>query len=107
MATSVVLVAAATLLFLLYSRFLHPILFSPLSQIPTPHWSCAISNIWILRVRKLNAENKLLHDAHGRFGSVVRVGPKTISVDGAGALRTIYLGGFEKASWYTVFDNYG
>ncbi|KAJ6784092.1 hypothetical protein PWT90_06856 [Aphanocladium album] len=46
-------------------------------------------------------------DAHRRLGNVVRVSPDTISVDGVDAMRIIYQGGFPKAPWYRIFDNYG
>ncbi|OAA53347.1 cytochrome P450 monooxygenase [Cordyceps fumosorosea ARSEF 2679] len=75
--------------------------------VPAPHWSCHFSSFWILRARKNGSENASLRGAHRRLGNIVRVGPDTISVDGVDAMRTIYQGGFPKAPWYRIFDNYG
>ncbi|KAJ6440034.1 cytochrome P450 3A12 [Purpureocillium lavendulum] len=98
---------AAACLYLLYTYVLYPAFFSPLARLPTPHWSCAVSDFWILRARKKGVENRKLYDAHFRHGQVVRVAPNTVSVDGVEAMRAIYQGGYEKAPWYNRFNNYG
>ncbi|KAF4580818.1 cytochrome P450 monooxygenase [Ophiocordyceps camponoti-floridani] len=103
----ILLLAALAAAYGFYSYLLSPLFFSPLSRIPAPHWSCAISSFWILRARKQFKENKTLSDAHSRHGPIVRVGPNTLSVDSVDAIRTIYQGGFDKWSWYSVFDFYG
>lgn len=102
-----VLLAAAVCLFTLYRLVLRPALFSPLARIPNAHWSCSLSSYWILHARKHGKENETLFKAHLQHGPVVRVAPNTLSVDGVDALRAIYQGGYEKADWYRVFDNYG
>lgn len=104
---TLILLAAATFLFVLYTTVLQPTLFSPLARIPTAHWSCSLSNYWILRARKQAKENETLFKAHLRHGPIVRVAPNTLSVDGVDAMRAIYQGGYEKSDWYRVFDNYG
>ncbi|KAK8920211.1 Cytochrome P450 monooxygenase cypX [Metarhizium anisopliae] len=104
---TLILLAAATFLFVLYTTVLQPALFSPLARIPTAHWSCSLSNYWILRARKQAKENETLFKAHLRHGPIVRVAPNTLSVDGVDAMRAIYQGGYEKSDWYRVFDNYG
>lgn len=104
---TLVLLAAALSLFTLYALVLRPAFFCPLARIPSAHWSCSVSNFWILRARKQGKENKTLFDAHLRHGPVVRVAPNTLSVDGVDAMRAIYQGGYEKSDWYRVFDNYG
>ncbi|KAI1170341.1 cytochrome P450 [Nemania sp. FL0916] len=91
----------------LYHHVLYPAIFSPLAQIPTPHWTCAISDAWILYARFRSAENRTLLDAHRRCGQVVRVGPRELSVSSMEAVKAIYQGGFDKHSWYSVFDNFG
>ncbi|TEA20361.1 Cytochrome P450 monooxygenase gsfF [Colletotrichum sidae] len=93
--------------FLLQKFILHPLFNSPLAKIPVPHWSCHVAPIWILLVRKHNYQNRRLHQAHQALGSVIRVGPNELSVDGFDALKTVYQGGFEKDKWYSIFDNYG
>lgn len=104
---TLVLLAAAICLVTLYRFVLRPALFSPLARIPNAHWSCSLSSYWILRARKHGKENRTLFNAHLRYGSVVRVAPNTLSVDGVDAMRAIYQGGYEKSDWYRVFDNYG
>ncbi|KAI1747062.1 cytochrome P450 [Xylaria castorea] len=90
-----------------YRYLLYPVIFSPLSQIPTPHWTCSISDAWILSARFRSRENRTLQAAHRKCGQIVRVGPRELSVNGTGAVKTIYQGGFDKHSWYSVFDNFG
>ncbi|KAI8945759.1 cytochrome P450 [Xylaria longipes] len=91
----------------LYHYLLYPAIFSPLAQIPTPHWTCSISDAWILYARFRSRENRTLQAAHRKCGQIVRVGPRELSVNGIEAVKTIYQGGFDKHSWYSVFDNFG
>lgn len=104
---TVILIGASALLYALYSFALYPVFLSPLSSIPTAHWSCSISSFWILRARKQCIENKSLFEAHARYGPVLRVAPDTLSVDGVDAMRAVYQGGFPKPSWYSAFSQYG
>ncbi|GAW20275.1 hypothetical protein ANO14919_097760 [Xylariales sp. No.14919] len=91
----------------LYHYVLYPAFFSPLARIPTPHWTCSISDAWVLSARFRSKENRSLHAAHRKCGHIVRVGPRELSVNSMEAVRTVYQGGFEKHSWYSVFDNFG
>ncbi|KAI3331277.1 cytochrome P450 3A12 [Ustulina deusta] len=91
----------------LYRYVLYPAVFSPLAAIPTPHWTCSISDAWILAARYRSQENRTLHAAHRTCGQIVRVGPCELSVNTIEAVKTIYQGGFDKHSWYSVFDNFG
>lgn len=101
--------AAACLLvaYVAYKLVIYPLFISPLRKLPVAHWSCHVSSIWILRARKHGHENASLQAAHRRLGDAVRIAPDTVSVDGVDAMRTIYQGGFPKAQWYRIFDNYG
>ncbi|KAK4665817.1 hypothetical protein QC763_409380 [Podospora pseudopauciseta] len=99
--------AAALFAFLTYRFIFWPALFSPLARIPNAHWSVPFSRLWILRIRFTHRENKTLFAAHRRHGPIVRVGPSELSIDDVDCVRTVYQGGFEKTSWYSVFDNYG
>ncbi|KAI0198200.1 cytochrome P450 [Astrocystis sublimbata] len=91
----------------LYHYLLYPAVLSPLARIPTPHWSCSISDAWILSARYYSRENRTLQAAHRKCGPVVRVGPREISFNSAEAVKTIYQGGFDKHAWYSVFNNFG
>ena len=91
----------------IYKFIVYPTLISPLSKIPNAHWSTPISPIWILWTRYQCQENRKVHAAHLKHGSVVRLAPNELSVNDIGGLRTVYAGGFEKGQWYSIFDNYG
>lgn len=95
------------LILLAYHFYVYPALISPLSKIPNAHWSVPITPLWILHKRFKKRENGALEDAHKRLGPFVRTAPNELSVDSLDGVRTIYQGGFEKADWYEIFDNYG
>ena len=105
---SIVLLPLAAL-YLIYKYFIHPIFLSPLSKIPSAHFSSSFSPLWILWKRYKHQENNGIHTAHLKHGDVVRLGPNEVSVSCVDeGIRTIYSGGFEKWSWYpNQFDNYG
>ncbi|XDG06015.1 hypothetical protein ABKA04_005630 [Annulohypoxylon sp. FPYF3050] len=91
----------------LYQYVLYPAILSPLSKIPSAHWSCSISPAWILWARFKSRENRTLHAAHKQHGPIVRIGPNELSVTSIEGVKTIYQGGFDKHQWYSVFNNYG
>ncbi|KAI2469656.1 cytochrome P450 [Annulohypoxylon bovei var. microspora] len=91
----------------LYQYVLYPVLLSPLSKIPSAHWSCSISPAWILWARFKSRENRTLHSAHKQHGPIVRIGPNELSVNSIEGVKTIYQGGYDKHQWYSVFNNYG
>jgi hypothetical protein len=108
MSPSLLLLAAVVTFFVgAYHLVFYPAYRSPLGRVPAAHWSAPFSQLWILLVRKNGRENRTLLEAHQRYGPVVRIGPNALSVDGHDAIRTVYVGGFEKDRWYDVFDNYG
>ncbi|KAI1091096.1 cytochrome P450 [Rostrohypoxylon terebratum] len=92
---------------IIYQYVLYPAVISPLSKIPSAHWSCSISPAWILWARFKSRENGTLHAAHKQHGPVVRVSPNELSVNSIEGVKTIYQGGFDKHEWYSVFNNYG
>jgi len=93
----------------IYRYVIYPAFFSPLSKIPNAHPTSAISPAWILWTRLKSRENRAVHAAHEKHGSIVRLAPNEISVNCVnGGLRTVYGGGFDKPDWYpNIFDNYG
>ena len=104
---TILVLGGLLVVYAIYAYIIYPAFISPLARIPAAHWSCCITNFFILRARKHGAENKTLLAAHARYGSVVRVGPCTLSVDGVDALRAVYQGGFAKDGWYSNFCQYG
>lgn len=102
-----VLVIATLVPLALYKFIIHPAFISPLSKVPNAHWSAPFCPLWILWTRYSCRENRSLHAAHLKSGSVIRLAPNEISVNDLEGVRTVYGGGFEKGQWYSIFDNYG
>lgn len=97
------------LLLLIYRYVIFPVFLSPLSKIPNAHSSVPILPLWIWSKRRNNKTGvRTLFALHQRLGPVVRLAPNEISVNSPDALRTVYIGGFEKHRWYLdTFINYG
>jgi hypothetical protein len=86
---------------LVYKYILRPVLFSPLSNIPTPHWSCHFSPLWYLWTKWSHNENRLVHQNHVAKGRILRLAPGLISLNCFnGGLKEVYLGGFPKTEFY-------
>lgn len=102
-----VLALSVFVLLAIYKFIIHPIFLSPLSHVPDAHWTSPITPIWILWVRFCSQENKTLHEAHLKYGPVLRLAPNELSVNELSGVRAVYTGGFEKGQWYSIFDNYG
>lgn len=102
-------VGPCILLYLIYKYLIYPVFLSPLSKIPSAHFSSSFSSVWILLERHNEQENRAIHTAHVKYGDIVRLGPNEISVACVDeGIRTIYGGGFEKWNWYSdQFENYG
>lgn len=97
-----------TLLYVIYSFVLIPLIFTPLRSVPGPK-SFAISK-WRLAYEDWKGyRTKTIYQLHLKYGPVVRIGPNEVSFNSVSALRTIYGpgSGFERTSFYQVFDVYG
>ena len=93
---------------LLYKYVLNPAVLSPLAKIPNAHFSAPILPFWYWSIRRHSAGTRAIYAAHQKKGSVVRLAPNQISICTLDALRTIYIGGYEKHTWYQdAFVNYG
>ncbi|KAL1955663.1 hypothetical protein VTO42DRAFT_8208 [Malbranchea cinnamomea] len=57
-------------------------------------------------IRRQGRVNRTIHALHKKHGPIVRIAPKEVSVNSVGGLKTIYIGGFEKANWYADFKNF-
>jgi hypothetical protein len=94
--------------FLIYKYILHPAFLSPLSKIPSAHFTSPFSNGWIQWQRLCGRENRAIHNAHQNLGPVVRLGKTELSVNSVEGIKLVYSDGFDKHEWYSrAFDNYG
>lgn len=93
-----------------YKFIIQPVLFHPLSHIPSAHWSIPIfGDAWITWQRYMERNNAVTYAAHCKYGTVVRMGANELSVNCVeNGIRTIYGGGWEKHAWYPQrFASYG
>lgn len=84
--------------YITYNRY-----FQGLAHVPGP-WLASVSDLWRYSVVK-KFRPELEHIAlHKRYGKVVRLGPRTVSVSDPAALQTIYApnAGFVKSDLYRV-----
>ncbi|PGH15238.1 hypothetical protein AJ80_05591 [Polytolypa hystricis UAMH7299] len=92
---------------LVYKNIIVPAFLSPLSKIPNAHFTSPVLPTWIWWKRRNATAKEILYSLHHKYGPVVRLGPNELSVNSAGGLRTIYMGGFQKDDWYRdAFINY-
>ncbi|KAI0126326.1 cytochrome P450 [Xylariales sp. AK1849] len=78
---------------------------SPFRNVPAAHWSCRFSGLFILFKRFQRCENATLLAAHRRHGDRVLLSPVELSINDPSGLRAVYVGGWEKPSWYLIFRN--
>ncbi|KAL1887970.1 hypothetical protein Sste5346_009852 [Sporothrix stenoceras] len=106
-----VAIVGSVLLILIYGFYYtiyEPLVVSPLAKIPGPKlfaltkWRLAYED-WT------GARTTCLRDLHDQYGPAVRVGPAEVSFSSLAALRAIYGAGsgFERTTFYRMFDVYG
>lgn len=105
--SSIAAIAAVT--FLVYRFIISPLFLSPLSKIPSAHFTSHLCPLWIYWIRHRNIENRTMYDLHKLKGPILRTAPSQLSVNCyEGGLKTIYTGGFHKTDFYhNRFINYG
>lgn len=83
------------------TRVLYVFLLSPLSKIPSAHWTARLSRTWLLYIQWTGAEHAVKMAAHAHLGPVVVIGPNEISVSGIDdGVDVVYGGGFDRSSLY-------
>ncbi|KAK7965925.1 cytochrome P450 4ae1 [Apiospora aurea] len=104
--TEVSLVALTLLL--IYSLVLHPLLFSPLADIPGPK-TYALTKWRLAYEDWRGTRTRAIDQLHQRYGPVVRTGPNEVSFNSLGGLRAIYGPGspYGRTAFYRMFDVYG
>ncbi|ODV85091.1 hypothetical protein CANARDRAFT_8219 [[Candida] arabinofermentans NRRL YB-2248] len=90
----------------IYSFFLYPLFFHPLSKIPGPS-ICALTKYWILYQSWSENRNRYVDALHLKYGPIVRIGPSEVDISDADYLKDIYVNNFDKSSFYAQFGNYG
>lgn len=99
------LVVAALSLAIIYDVYLF--FFSPWSSIPGPFWA-RITRLWITKESWDGNINNTMIDLHAKHGSLVRTGPREVSVSDLAAIKQIYGAGtkFKKSDWYSVWQGH-
>jgi len=103
-----ILILVVGIAFCLYTLVLYPFAFSPLRAIPGP-WSFAISKWRLAYEDWTGSRTRKIYLLHQKYGPVVRIAPNEVSFNSLSALRAIYGpgSGFERTSFYQMFDVYG
>jgi cytochrome P450 len=103
----IVLISTVLLLILIHQLLISPLLLSPLSRIPGPKLYAFTK--WRLARDDWGRRTRTIHALHKKYGPVVRIGPNEIHFNSVSALRTIYGAGsgFERTSFYFMFNAYG
>ena len=89
-------ICLVVLLYLRYQR---------LSSVPGP-WLASFTDLWRAYSQKYYNITDVLLQLHKKYGSLVRIGPNTVSVSDAHAVSTIYTmhGEFIKVNLHLGFD---
>ncbi|CAK7234810.1 hypothetical protein SBRCBS47491_009075 [Sporothrix bragantina] len=108
MAIPVAILAATAGVVILVFKAIYSVFFSPLARIPGPKMYALTS--WRLAYDDWVGERtRKMYKLHMKYGTAVRVGPNEVSFSSLAALRTIYGAGsgFERTSFYRMFEVYG
>ncbi|EEP80326.1 benzoate 4-monooxygenase [Uncinocarpus reesii 1704] len=75
-----------------------------LRDIPAP-FPASLSHLWLLYQSRKGKRYQAVHNAHGKYGKLVRIQPNHVSVADADAIQTIYGhgNGFLKSEYYDAF----
>jgi len=78
---------------------------SPLARVPGPRHTL-FSPLWLIYQEFTYSRRPFIHQLHGQYGPVVRVGPNEVSFTSLEALKEIYTSGgsgYDKTELYTLF----
>lgn len=97
------LVVLSTILFV--SRCVYRVTLHPLAKISGPVLP-KLTSLWVYYHSYIGDEATVIHAAHKKYGTLVRVSPNEIDISDADAIAPIYVarGGFPKAPCYANFD---
>jgi hypothetical protein len=84
---------------------------SPLSKMPSVHWSAHWSRCFILWQIYHDTRRHAHYVGHTQKATkilpVIRVGPNEISIMSVDGIETVYDNGFDRSSHYSAFYNFG
>lgn len=88
---------------------IHEYLSSPLRNVPSAHPTAPFSRFWIVSKKLRDQRNRSVHEAHLKYGPVIRLGPSEVSINDPALVKAVYStgSGFDKPAWYNIFTNYG
>ena len=86
---------------------LYLIFLSPLAKVPGPFWA-TFNKLWMTKHSWDGDMNTTMIALHEKHGSLVRTGPREVSVSDTAAIKTIYGAGtkFRKSDWYSVWQGH-
>lgn len=89
-------------------HFCYSLFFSSLARIPGPK-SFAWTKLKLAYEDYKGTRTRTIHALHAEYGPVVRVGPNEVAFSSTTAMRSIYGAGsgFERTSFYRMFEAYG
>ncbi|KAK1823561.1 hypothetical protein LTR12_001972 [Friedmanniomyces endolithicus] len=81
--------------------------FSPFAGIPGP-FLASLSRLWMTKHSWDGDMNRTVIDLHRELGTLVRTGPREVSVSDLTAIKQIYGAGskFRKSDWYSVWQGH-
>jgi cytochrome P450 len=84
---------------------IYRVYFHPLSHVQGPLLP-KVTSLWLYYHAYIGDEATIIHKAHTKYGSLVRVSPNEVDISDADAIAPIYVskGGFQKAPCYGNFD---
>ncbi len=100
LATLLALSASLVLIVCIYRTIIHPLAHIPGPLLPR------LTSLWLYYHTYIGDEATAIHEAHKKYGSLVRVSPHEVDISDADAVAPIYTtkGGFLKAPCYGNFD---
>ncbi|KAH8897158.1 cytochrome protein [Thozetella sp. PMI_491] len=107
MSSAIATAGAVGIVLLVLHIVFRPVL-GPLARVPGP--KSFIFTKWRLAYEDYKgSRTRTIHSLHERYGPVVRIGPNEVSFNSTSAVRTIYGAGsgFERTSFYGMFEVYG
>ncbi|OUM54052.1 hypothetical protein BVG19_g3395 [[Candida] boidinii] len=90
---------------ILFKTIVYPLYFHPLAKIPGPKLG-ALTKYYILYISWSEQRNNKVEEWHKKYGPIVRVGPNEVDICDVDYLKDIYVGNYDKSSFYTQFTSY-